>query len=113
LMLDDEGVHALVVILTVNVNYDSLMSWLAEHWHGWDKPVLIIVAGNGLTGRGLDILVEQRVPFFRTINSGINALSKLATYAHHLSTMPALQSALPHLCRATDPVPSLEGQLSE
>lgn len=110
LMLADPNIDAILLILTVNVNYDPLMSWIAEQWPAWKKLVIPIVAGDGLTGRGSVILSEGRVPFFRTLRSGVNALAKMIEYGE---VAERAEAPADPPTRFPGKRPAVRGQLSE
>ena len=84
LMLNDPNVHVLVLALTVNLNYDSLMEFISRAAHSASKPIICIGAGDGLAGRGFVILEEGQVPLFRSFTKGFAAVRHLIRYADYL-----------------------------
>jgi acetyltransferase len=81
LMINDRNVHLMVLCLTVNANYDSLMTHIVEVAGTTPKPILCIGAGDGLSGRGFEILEEGQVPLFRSFTKGFKAVRHLIQYA--------------------------------
>lgn len=72
-VLDDPEVDLLVVILTVSINYDPALEEIIKLNADTGKPILCIGLGNGLTGRGFELLDEAKVPLFTSFKGGFEA----------------------------------------
>lgn len=81
LMLSDPNIHVLVATLTVNSNYDPLMEFIVKTARTCPKPIVCIGAGDGLSGKGFQILDEGQVPLFRSFVKGFTAVRHLIRYA--------------------------------
>ncbi len=81
LMLNDPNIHVLVATLTVNSNYDPLMEFIVKTARTSSKPIICIGAGDGLSGKGFQILDEGQVPLFRSFVKGFTAVHHLVHYA--------------------------------
>lgn len=81
LMLQDPSVDVVVPTLTVNANYDPLMEHIADVARQSPKPIICIGAGDGLSGRGFEILEARQVPLFRSFVKGFGAIRHLVRYA--------------------------------
>lgn len=87
ILATDEHVDAVIPVLTVAVDYDPLLESLVDVHKRSDKVVAVVALGNGLTGRGLDILSDASVPYYTSITSALDAIGAVnavgeAAHAH-------------------------------
>ena len=80
-MLDDDGVAAVLLLFTVNRDYDSLMRVVVERSATSEKPLICVGLGGGLSGRGFGIVEEAGIPIFRSLHDGMRAAGAVLRYA--------------------------------